>query len=158
MSKDQNSGPTGKGKRAKALLDELDSVKSLLGDAAQDVPSAVTQEGDEAVPTLTQDDDSQIPLLGGSPEATAKPGVADSVKRALSERANPFLSASAPPAQPKVTPAPPPAASAPAKAGPSLDEAQIRATVDEILAAWMPRIERELRERLIEQLKQRSNR
>lgn len=177
MSKDDKKG-TGGSRRD--LLDELSSIQSLLGDAAEDVPQSGLHDDDD-IPMLSSDAPlleplegdahTQIPLLGGEPTpknsaAAPKPPV---------ERENPFLPKStaklseqsraetskaiealiaqrapqartAPPSKPTSSPA------APRK----LDDGQVRSLVDEILAAWMPRIERELRNRLIEELKNKS--
>lgn len=53
---------------------------------------------------------------------------------------------------PAPSPAPAPAGNAPSSA---LADHEIRALVDELLAQWLPRIERELRDRLMEELRQR---
>ena len=51
---------------------------------------------------------------------------------------------------------PSPAAAPATQPSVKLDEQEIRSLVDEILAAWMPKIERELRDRLIDELKSKS--
>lgn len=51
------------------------------------------------------------------------------------------------------TPAPKPGNETPAAGATRPDEKQIRAAVDEILAEWMPKLERELRERLTRKLR-----
>ena len=154
------------------LLDELSSIQSLLGDAAHDVDQPLL---DDEIPVLPPDGDgdshTQIPLLG-----TDAPGssAADPLRKAVSERENPFLpkSASAPKPQPPLTgskaiealiaqraastprmPAPSPASPA---APATLSDSQIHALVDEVLAEWLPKIERDLRNRLIDALKNRS--
>jgi len=133
----------------KALLDELNSIHSLLGEAGKDVPATSL---DADIPLLPPVDEpaasSQISLLDGAPP----------LRRALAERENPFLPkrpteaskavASSPPAMAK------PVASPQGKTGltsePAPDSAQIRALVDETLAEWLPKIERDLRARLTE--------
>lgn len=154
------------------LLDELSSIQSLLGDAARDVAQPLA---DDDIPVLPPDigEDAQIPLLGsGAAPATG----ADPLRKALSERANPFLpnSTTRPPAhdarsnskaieamiaQRATNRAAAPGAPGNATAGrppAALTEAQIQALVDEALAEWMPKIERDLRNRLIDLLKSRS--
>src|SRR5690606_4440800 len=96
------------------------------------------------------------------------------LRKAVSERENPFLpkSASAPKPQPPLTgskaiealiaqrAASTPRAPAPSPASPAapatLSDNQIHALVDEVLAEWLPKIERDLRNRLIDALKNRS--
>ena len=175
MSKNSKGGPDDERKRAGALLDELDSVKSLLGDAAEDVPPPDLGE-DDAVPTLEPepaDSDGQIPLLGGDadkPATTAAAGNApkpasanESLRRALSERQNPFLAAAAKSASANAAPSSPGASAAPAnpqasKAEATLSDQEINAMVNDVLASWMPRLEQELRQRLIAALRRQSNR
>lgn len=146
------------------LLDELTSLQSLLGDAAHDVPLASTDDDD--IPLLPPDDGdegdlaSQIPLLEPAPEQ--RPDRQAMLRRAALARDNPFLAAArnatarstpTPPAPP--APAAPPAA--PAARRPTLDESAMRALVDELLAQWLPRIERELRARLMEELRRQQD-
>jgi len=171
MSKDKKPGSS-RGE----LLDELSSIQTLLGDAAQDVEQQHLDADDDDIPVLPpvgadEDGDAhnQIPLLGGDAEENP----AD-VRKAATSRDNPFL--------PKATlsqarqnrdetskaieamiqqrtaaaqrsPATPAAATPPRTTAPTLSDAQVRALVDEILAAWMPKLERELRARLIDELK-----
>ncbi|MEE4249700.1 MAG: hypothetical protein V2I38_03865 [Alcanivoracaceae bacterium] len=133
----------------KALLDELTSIRSLLGDADKDVaPSSLL---DDDVPLLEPvdtditdhgDHHQQISLL----DAADRP---EPLNKALSERENPFLPRRVVTAS--STPAP-----APDHAAENLDEARLRALVDEALAEWMPKIERDLRNRLIELLRKPS--
>lgn len=154
------------------LLDELSSIQSLLGDAAHDVDQPLLED---EIPVLPPDDadgdaDTQIPLLG----ADAPRSSADPLRKALSERENPFLpkSASAPKPQPPLTgskaiealiaqraasmpPRTTPAAAASAPAN-VLSDSEVHALVDEVLAEWLPKIERDLRNRLIDALKNRS--
>ncbi len=172
MSKNKKPG----GSRGE-LLDELSSIQSLLGDAARDVEQH-NLTGDDDIPVLPPEDDgdahTQIPLLGA--DATDDPA---QVRKAATARENPFLPKStvnraqqsrndtskaieamiqqrtAAPARPAATPPPLPRPSA-GTSSPTLSDQQVRALVDEILAAWMPRIERELRDRLIEELKSKS--
>lgn len=165
------------------LLDELNSIQSLLGDAAQDVPSHNISDGED-IPLLPTEDNSdhaegegdahaQIPLLGtGTPTKTPPPTKNSAPPRqTIDKRENPFLSkASA--TKPSSTPAssksienliaqravessrtrPAAKESVPVPVS-ALDDTQVRTLVDEVLAAWMPKIERELRNLLIERLK-----
>src|SRR5690606_7398932 len=86
------------------LLDELSSIQSLLGDAAHDVDQPLLED---EIPVLPPDDTAdgdahtQIPLLG----ADAPRSAGDPLRKALSERENPFLpkSAGAPKPQPPLT-------------------------------------------------------
>ena len=155
------------------LLDELSSIQSLLGDAAHDVDQPLQ---DDEIPVLPPDDadgdaHTQIPLLGADAPHNS---TADPLRKALSERENPFLpkSASSPKPQPPLTgskaiealiaqrAAITPRAPAPSPASPAapatLSDNQIHALVDEVLAEWLPKIERDLRNRLIDTLKNRS--
>lgn len=157
------------------LLDELSSIQTLLGDAAKDVAQDVLGEEEDGIPVLPPAEDlegdahTQIPLLGGGqPAADSAP-----LRQAASARDNPFLPKAAV-AQARQnrhetskaieamieqrTTAPKP--SAPQVRAPeaktALSDAEVRALVDEVLAAWMPKLERELRERLTEQLRSKS--
>lgn len=163
------------------LLDELSSIQSLLGDAAQDVRQ---DHMDDDIPMLPPEKDAgsaaegdahtQIPLLGE--DSAGKKTQQNPLHKALTERANPFLSQAPPPARQqgaapasraieemivqraeRANPFLPQTSAATGKAEapavPSLSEAQVRALVDEILAQWMPRIERELRDRLMDELR-----
>lgn len=164
MSKDRKTGPGSKQKRAGELLDELDSVKSLLGDAADDVPpSAISDEDD--VPLLGADEDpeeAQIPLLGQDPAtppaaSASSKDVSDAVRRALAERNNPFLSAAAKAsaAQPAASKAPPPAPTGAAASPAPATQPDVEAIVEEVLDEWMPKIEQAVRQRLLAALKRR---
>lgn len=163
------------------LLDELSSIQSLLGDAAHDVHQGHMDDDIPMLPPEADasskaegDAHTQIPLLGEGP--AGEKGKQGSLHQTLTERANPFLSqAPAPPARPPAAPATraieemivqraeranpflPQAPTAPGKAAaspaPTLSDAQVRALVDEVLAQWMPRIERELRDRLMNELR-----
>jgi len=145
------------------LLNELDDIRSLLGEDDADGLD---------IPLLEPEGDghTQIPLLDSHP--TADPAATDAhpLHQALAERENPFLPRAAierlarereqmPAAlRPTPTPTPPPApAPAPAlqpqRDTPDLDDRAMRALVDETLAVWLPRIERELRERLLRELR-----
>lgn len=133
------------------LLNELDDIRSLLGEDDTDLLD---------IPLLEPEGDShtQIPLLDSSP---ATPDT-HPLQQALAERENPFLPRAAierlarerqqmPAAlQPTPAPAPPPQAISDT---PNLDDRAMRALVDETLAVWLPRIERELRERLMRELR-----
>lgn len=158
------------------LLNELSSIQDMLGDAGEDVDET-------GIPTLTDegqtgaqggkdadgDARNQIPLLAPDDDGASgqSPNEANErLRRALKERENPFLSGaaraadsqkpqhkaeSAPQPAPEAAPEPP-AEPAPPEAA-RLDEQQMRALVDEVLAAWLPKIERELRARLMEYLR-----
>lgn len=132
------------------LLNELDDIRSLLGEDDADTLD---------IPLLEPEGDAhtQIPLLDNSTPA------AHPLQQALAERENPFLPRAAmerlarerqqmPTAQ-QPAPTPTPAPATPVSDAPSLDDRAMRALVDETLAAWLPRIERELRERLMRELR-----
>ena len=138
----------------KALLDELSSIHSLLGEGHQDVaPSSLL---DDDVPLLE-------PASPGEGDAHTQKSLFDSpaksapseepLKNMLAGRENPFLprkpAATPPPAAPKIEPTRPAPSSA-------LNDAALRALVDETLAEWMPKIERDLRNRLMELLRKKS--
>jgi hypothetical protein len=137
----------------KALLDELSSIHSLLGDGHQDVlPSSLL---DDDVPLLEPadpaegDTQAQKSLFDapGKPASDEEP-----LRKMLAGRDNPFLPrkpATPPPAVPKIEPARPTPSPAP-------NDAALRALVDEALAEWMPKIERDLRNRLMELLRNKS--
>lgn len=179
MSKDEKKG-TGSSRRD--LLDELSSIQSLLGDAAEDVAQSGLHDDDD-IPTLAPSDaplldplegdaHTQIPLLGGE----SSPSKPTSTPKPPAERENPFLPKSTAKLSeqsraetskaiealiaqraPQTRTATPSKAPHSAPATPTkLDDRQVRALVDEVLSAWMPRIERELRNRLIEELKNKS--
>jgi|SRR5690606_2841950 len=153
------------------LLDELSSIQSLLGDAAHDVDQPLLEDEIPVLPPDDADGDAhtQIPLLGaGTPRSTADP-----LHKALCERENPFLPKSAGAAKPQPpltgskaiealiaqraasTPRAPAASPASPAAPAALSDSQIHALVDEVLAEWLPKIERDLRNRLIDALKNR---
>ncbi|MCC1495195.1 hypothetical protein [Alcanivorax sp. 1008] len=133
----------------KALLDELTSIQSLLGDADKDVePSSLL---DDDVPLLDPaeadideggDHHQQISLLDG-------PERPEPLNKALLERENPFLPR-------KVMAVQPPPTAKPAPAPDSIDEARLHALADEVLADWMPKIEQDLRNRLLALLRKPS--
>ena len=133
----------------KALLDELTSIRSLLGDADKDVePSSLLDDDVPLLDPVENPDDSdanqQISLLDAV--AAARP---ETLNKALSERENPFL-----PRKILTAPAKPAPASTPTPD--HIDDAQLRSLVDEALAEWMPKIERDLRNRLMELLRKPS--
>lgn len=154
------------------LLDELSSIQSLLGDAARDVDQPLLEDEIPVLPPDDADGDThtQIPLLGAeAPRSTS----ADPLRKALSERENPFLpkSASTPKPQPSLAGSkaieaqiaqraasmpPRPTQAAPIAPAGGLGDSEIHALVDEVLAEWLPKIERDLRNRLIDALKNRS--
>lgn len=128
------------------LLDELDDIRSLLGDGL-DIPLLEPEPMDTPAPSTTP------PTIKARPAAP--------VHQALVERENPFL--------PRQTmerlaqhrahtpeslrpPVPPPASAA------TPSDSDVRAAVDEILAVWLPRIERELRDHLTRQLQGKDTR
>ena len=149
------------------ILNELTSVSSLLGEAGKDVDP----EGmDDGVPVLepeggdSGDAHTQIPLLGGDDDASR--GAARDLKKELAARENPFLPHKQIDALKKsrqqagdalTGKAPAPAANSSAPAKPAADskitDDQVKQTVDALLAEWMPRLEKELRERLTRLLK-----
>lgn len=153
------------------LLDELNSIQDLL---REDDGGEKTSAADTAPPLLEPEPDNdkgdaeqQIPLLDSDAGTRATPAASDRLHKALSERPNPFLSAAGKAADRKNRPAaaeqttptsgrdkqePAPK---PEKAPALNDEGEMRALVDEVLAAWMPKIERELRARLMEYLRER---
>jgi hypothetical protein len=133
----------------KALLDELTSIRSLLGDADKDVePSSLLDDDVPLLDPVENPDDSdanqQISLLDAVAAARPEP-----LNKALSERENPFL-----PRKILTAPAKPAPASTPTPD--HIDDAQLRSLVDEALAEWMPKIERDLRNRLMELLRKPS--
>lgn len=138
----------------KALLDELSSIRSLLGDADKDVPPMLL-EGEE-LPVLTPDAPGGDAHTQASLFDAPAPGGRDPLRKALAERENPFLprkpaapAAAAPTLKP-TRPAPAASPSAPARRP---DDAAVRALVDELVAAWLPKIEQELRDRLTAMLR-----
>lgn len=157
------------------LLDELNSIQEMLGEAGQDVDEesipVLTAEGD-AAPARNKppegDAENQIPLLAPDDASADSPNEANErLRKALKERENPFLSSAAraadqqstAPAEKKAAPEKkedPPAAAPTAKppvTTDTLSDTEMRALVDETLAAWLPKIERELRARLMEYLR-----
>lgn len=139
----------------KALLDELSSIHSLLGEGHEDVaPSSLLDDDDvpllEPAAPAKGDTHTQKSLFDTPAEST--PG-AKPLKSTLVERENPFLprkpTSPPPPAAPKIEPT----RQAPSSA---LNDAALRALVDEALAEWMPKIERDLRNRLMELLRSKS--
>lgn len=137
----------------KALLEELSSIHSLLGEGHQDVDHLSLLDDDvpllEPVTSTAGDAHTQKSLF--DPPAKPASGT-EPLKKSLAQRENPFLpkkSASPPPATPKIEP------TRPAPPG-AVDNAALRALVDEALAEWMPKIERDLRNRLMELLRNKS--
>jgi hypothetical protein len=148
---DQRKPPSGKD-TPKALLDELSSIQSLLGEGGKDVPlTTLDGQAPELTPRKATDVGNQMPLLGDG----SRPTSSSPLSKALSERENPFL-----PRKPQHTPSaapaiptPPPRHRPPTQASGQLSETQMRALVDEALAEWLPKIERDLRNRLMEKLR-----
>lgn len=144
------------------LLDELDDIRSLLGDGL-DIPLLEPEPMDTPAPSSTKarpTTPARPPISTGRTAVTERPAAAP-MHQALVERENPFL--------PRQTmerlaqhrahtpeslrpPAPPPAAAA------KPSDSDVRAAVDEILAVWLPRIERELRDHLTRQLQGKDTR
>lgn len=147
---------------AKALLDELSSIRSLLSDGdmladgSKDVPHSSLL--DDEVPLLDpiENDDTgasdahqQIPLLGSTDGDTGP--LLTPTHKALTERENPFL-----PRKPleKKTVAQPASATVAPSSQP--DDALLHALVEKTLAEWLPKIEQDLRQRLLSLLKKPS--
>ena len=137
----------------KALLDELTSIHSLLGDADKDVPPSSLLDDDvpllDAVDTdVSSDPGEQIPLLDTDTAALVRN---EPLHKALSERENPFLPRRivTERTKPATAPATHPPASSPTD---SIDDSRLLALVDEVLAEWMPKIEQDLRSKLMELL------
>jgi hypothetical protein len=164
------------------LLDELSSIQSLLGDAAADVaPHTLGEEDDiPTLPPAAEDDEigdahAQIPLLGEKPTpqpiTTTKPERAASesaASQAPAERVNPFLPKTNTPTKParekasqdiekliaqRTQDAVSATSAASTASAQALSGHQIRVLAEEVLAEWMPKIERDLRNRLIDALK-----
>lgn len=176
MSQDSKHPARALSANRRGLLNELDDIRSLLGDG---LPGPGNLD-DLDIPLLQPEGDAhtQIPLLGSEPpvaaaappaQAPLTPPAAPALEKAIAERENPFLpratmerlaqhhrqtpQALRPAAPAPLSSSPPPATPAPAASEPRLDDRAMRAIVDEILAAWMPRIERELRTRLLDELR-----
>ena len=183
------AGSTGK----PGLLDELDDIRSLLGDALDDVSAGLP--GDLDIPLLEPDSPPDAPPAAtprprtapsgqhvakapGAPSSSTVPAsktaAANPLQELLSARENPFLPrhtmerlaqhrAHTPeglrPSTPAAAEKPPTSAAAQVSQSTPRrpDDATIRAAVDEILAVWMPRIERELRDRLTQQMRDRDD-
>ncbi|WP_111657444.1 hypothetical protein [Isoalcanivorax indicus] len=148
------------------LLNELDDIRALLGDGL-DIPLLEPETPPEPVrtaapprqPPATAPARTQPPLRQ-APAQTVRPASADPVHQVLAERENPFL-----PRQtmerlaqhrahtPDSLRPPPQSAATTRPAVPAQpSDSEVRAAVDEILAVWLPRIERELRDRLTRSL------
>ena len=161
---------TKKAAKASELLDELNSVSDMLGDAADDVPAAPLSEDD--VPLLANDDEAdsgdsqnQIPLLGADGNAAAKPDSAPPSTRLETlarERENPFLPRSkldelaqsqsqTDKSLRELNPDRPRPPSAPAPSAPATPD--VESIIDDLVAEWLPRLERELRDRLARALR-----
>lgn len=157
MDQDNKRPASALGARQRGLLHELDDIRTLLGDGSNDdlldIP-LLEPEGDAH---------TQIPLLDAALLAPTNDGPA-AVERAIAERENPFLPRATIERlaqHHRQTPAAPEAGAAPAINTPAAvqapDEQTLRALVDEVLAVWLPRIERELRERLMTQLRDQAD-
>lgn len=172
------------------LLDELDDIRSLLGDALDgpasglhddlDIPllepetpqptpthprAAAAEQAVKASPVPTSNRPGSASLASASLASTSLTSAP--LEDLLSVRENPFLPRHTmerlaqhrahtpeglrPAAPASATTSAPLNRSTATPARPS--DASIRAAVDEILAVWMPRIERELRDRLTQQLR-----
>jgi hypothetical protein len=169
-----------------SLLDELNSIQDLLGegkdsndrvhpaDLEDELPVLQPESEDDGEEGDEGDGHTQIPLLQPDDASAGGSDANQRLRKALTERENPFLAQAkkaAAEAQKKTdipsltrdnpfleskttepeqtTPAPEPATDQPG----GLDEQTMRAMVDEVLAAWLPKIERELRDRLMEYLR-----
>lgn len=160
-------------KDRKELLDELSSVQDMLNE------EAASKASDEDLPVLQpespgqtlENGEEQMPLLQPDTDEPGSDPANERLRQALSERPNPFLSDAARNTDPqnRGTPAstgekPDPQAGKPAPGDSGqtasadtsgLSEQEMRALVDETLAAWLPKIERELRDKLMEHLRNR---
>lgn len=172
MSKDRK-GPPGRNPFLEddrdALLDDLDNIKSLLGDSKPGQAASARPGPHDDIPMLLPEDDatpSNPPegdvhtqtSLFDQQKAPAPASAERDRQHRLAHRENPFLSRANTP-EPAIDPPPvsqaqnPPAGKDQQHARheprqPS--DAEVRTMVDEVLAAWLPRLERELRERLTE--------
>ncbi len=154
------------------LLDELSSVQDMLSDGNN------KRAPDEEPPVLEpespggahgSDTEEQMPLLQPDSSDSEVDPANERLRRALSDRPNPFLSDAARKTDPQSRAttlsdgeqrgaAPELSASPKATTDAStntsgLSERDMRALVDETLAAWLPKIERELRDKLMERLR-----
>jgi hypothetical protein len=161
-------------KDRRELLDELSSVQDMLNEddhpeASDDDPPVLKPDSPGEAPE--SDGEEQMPLLQpDSGEAGSDPAN-ERLRKALSERPNPFLSDAARNTDPQNRTTSAPSAEKPgaqpeqnlsqaATGTPTSDtsglsEQEMRALVDETLAAWLPKIERELRDKLMEHLRNR---
>ncbi|MGB1221927.1 MAG: hypothetical protein ACPG43_10325 [Alcanivoracaceae bacterium] len=155
----------GGGRPGDDILDELNSVSSLLGDAERDVDPDGMDDG--GVPLLEPeasdagdgDAHTQIPLLGA--DDPDKPAAPKDLKKELAARDNPFLprkqidelAKSRQQASEVIANTPAPSPSAGATPPKALPDEQVRQAVDAVLAEWMPRLEADLRARLTRLLK-----
>ena len=158
-------------KDRKELLDELSSVQDMLNeedraDTPDEDPPVLEPEARGDAPDAGEE---QMPLLQPDGDQSGSDPANERLRKALSERPNPFLSGAArntdpqnhsasaaageqPGAQPD-KPASGAAAASPPTDTAGLSEQEMRAIVDETLAAWLPKIERELRDKLMERLR-----
>lgn len=143
-----------------ALLDELDSVKSLLGDAADDKPAAKLEEHDDLFSGFeepTASANAQIDTQSGDSSDAFDPNqsVSAQVRKALSERKNPFLATTKQKAV-EVEPSPPAkqttASPAPDTEQKTLSRADIEQAIDELVAEQLPKLEAVLKARLRKKL------
>ena len=142
------------------LLKELADLKSLLGE--DDIPVVGLEPSTEAspaadIPTLSVSERARTarnPFLQSGPveaPANLKPLLRSDIAEehpssiTAESRPNPFLTPRSRPTAPA------------APSDTSLSQAQQRALVDELLAQWMPKIERELRNRLLDVLNNKSS-
>ncbi len=138
----------------KALLDELSSIHSLLGEGHQDVAPSSLLDDDVPLlePSSQAEGDSQTQKSLFDSPAESAPNE-EPLKKMLAGRENPFLprkpASPAPPAAPKIEPTRPAPSSA-------VSDLALRTLVDEALAEWMPKIEHDLRNRLMELLRNKS--
>lgn len=169
-------------KDRKELLDELSSVQDMLSEddspeTTDEDPPVLQPESPGEAPGNGEE---QMPLLQPEEGESGSDPANERLRQALSERPNPFLSDAARKTAQKSkaspessSPGPSPETSAAGTttpqagegraaassgtgdtgAGAALTEEQMRALVDETLAAWLPKIERELRDKLMERLR-----
>ena len=189
MSKDKNKPPRRNpflDDDRESLLDDLDSIKSLLGDSDSRSKETTPRESPEKqqrpgphddIPMLLPDEDdgkaaegdshTQASLFDQTPGKTPARPATDPTsnldRQSRLTRDNPFLPRKSmddlaaererisqvthgqTPAQP-ASPTTPKAGNPDQASQPSPE--QIRAMVDEVLAEWLPKLERELRDRL----------
>ena len=140
-------------KKTDDLLNELDSVKSLLGDAAEDQPPAQLDEHADLFSGLdnTPVENSDTSPAGFDPNQS----VSAQVRKALSERKNPFLATTKQQAisSDSVNPENKTQPATLASKTKSLNASDIDKVIDELVAEQLPTLEAELKARLRKLLK-----